>query len=223
MRQRHGSLQGQARSGGRERGARARRLRRAAAHRSPPGCATRRSARGRRQLRPPRRRRRGRAQPAVGGGGVRSASRRASAIAATSRRSRRELREIGSFHGHDARCPVVHLELHTGDLPRASAFYAELLRLAPGADRGRRAAPTSRSSWAAASAAASSSARRARPVWLPYVEVDAIDEVTDRARRLGASVLLEPREGPAGWRSVVPTPAGGEIAFWQPKARAEGA
>jgi hypothetical protein len=30
-------------------------------------------------------------------------------------------------------------------------------------------------------------------------------------------VLLEPREGPAGWRSVVSTPAGGEIAFWQPK------
>jgi hypothetical protein len=30
-------------------------------------------------------------------------------------------------------------------------------------------------------------------------------------------VLLAPREGPAGWRSVVRTPAGGEIAFWQPK------
>jgi hypothetical protein len=30
-------------------------------------------------------------------------------------------------------------------------------------------------------------------------------------------VLLEPREGPAGWRSVVATPAGGEIAFWQQK------
>ena len=38
-----------------------------------------------------------------------------------------------------------------------------------------------------------------------------------RARELGASVLLDPREGPAGWRTVVSTPAGGEIAFWQPK------
>ena len=35
--------------------------------------------------------------------------------------------------------------------------------------------------------------------------------------RLGAAVLLEPREGPAGWRSVVAAPAAGEIAFWQPK------
>ena len=31
-------------------------------------------------------------------------------------------------------------------------------------------------------------------------------------------VLLAPREGPAGWRSVVASPAGGELAFWQPKA-----
>jgi predicted enzyme related to lactoylglutathione lyase len=52
---------------------------------------------------------------------------------------------------------------------------------------------------------------------LPYVEVDQIAAATHRARKLGASVLLEPREGPAGWRSVVATPSGGEIAFWQPK------
>jgi predicted enzyme related to lactoylglutathione lyase len=56
-----------------------------------------------------------------------------------------------------------------------------------------------------------------RPLWLPYVEVAEIEEVTERARGLGARVLLEPREGPAGWRSVVTAPAGGEIAFWQPK------
>ncbi len=41
--------------------------------------------------------------------------------------------------------------------------------------------------------------------------------MTERAGRLGATVLLEPREGPAGWRSVVATPAGGDIAFWQAK------
>ena len=56
-----------------------------------------------------------------------------------------------------------------------------------------------------------------RPLWLPYVEVGAIERATERARDLGASVLLEPREGPAGWRSVVATGAGAELAFWQPK------
>jgi predicted enzyme related to lactoylglutathione lyase len=57
---------------------------------------------------------------------------------------------------------------------------------------------------------------RPRPL-APYVEVESITEATKRARLLGASVLLEPREGPAGWRSVLATPAGGEIALWQTK------
>jgi predicted enzyme related to lactoylglutathione lyase len=30
-------------------------------------------------------------------------------------------------------------------------------------------------------------------------------------------VLLEPREGPAGWRSVITTPEAGQIALWQQK------
>jgi len=46
-----------------------------------------------------------------------------------------------------------------------------------------------------------------RSLWLPYVEVTEIGGATERARSLGAAVLLEPREGPAGWR----------IAFWQQK------
>jgi predicted enzyme related to lactoylglutathione lyase len=45
-----------------------------------------------------------------------------------------------------------------------------------------------------------------------------IAEVTEAARRLGASALVPPREGPAGWRSVLVAPAGGMFALWQPKA-----
>ena len=67
------------------------------------------------------------------------------------------------------------------------------------------------------SAAASSKCGTARPPWLPYVEVDQIEESTEHARQLGASVLLAPREGPAGWRSVVSAPQCGELAIWQPK------
>jgi predicted enzyme related to lactoylglutathione lyase len=55
------------------------------------------------------------------------------------------------------------------------------------------------------------------PSWLPYVEVDDIDRAAKRARMLGASVVLPPREGPVGWRSILLVPAGGEIALWQPK------
>jgi predicted enzyme related to lactoylglutathione lyase len=31
-------------------------------------------------------------------------------------------------------------------------------------------------------------------------------------------VLLGPREGPAGWRSVIADPAGGEVGLWRSKS-----
>jgi uncharacterized protein len=112
--------------------------------------------------------------------------------------------------------PVVHLELRTDDLPRACAFYTKLF------------------GWTAESVRVGSSLYLAlvlgdgieggvteretdRPAWLPYVEVPDITAATDRGRRLGAAVLLEPREGPAGWRSVLAAPAGAQVALWQPK------
>jgi len=49
------------------------------------------------------------------------------------------------------------------------------------------------------------------------VEVERIRDATERARRLGATVLVEPREGLTGWRSVVSSPATAEVALWQPK------
>jgi uncharacterized protein len=113
--------------------------------------------------------------------------------------------------------PVVHLELHTGDLPRACAFYAGLCGWRPeriDAECGSYLA-LELGKGGVGGGIVECGARH--PLWLPYVEVDRISEATDRARRLGASVLLESREGPAGWRSVVEAPAGGEIAFWQPK------
>jgi predicted enzyme related to lactoylglutathione lyase len=112
--------------------------------------------------------------------------------------------------------PLVHLELHTADLPRACAFYSLLcgwrserivagrgfyLALEVGGPIGGGVVEC----------------ETQRALWLPYAEVADVVEVTERARLHGASVLLEPREGPEGWRSVVATPAGGEIALWQPK------
>ena len=113
--------------------------------------------------------------------------------------------------------PVVHLELHTGDLPRARAFYAELcgwrperiepargsylaLELGGGLGGGIVECATQQSAVAAL--------RRGRR--------------DRRGHRPGAAVSAplfcsSPAKGPAGWRSVVATPAGGEIAFWQQK------
>ena len=111
---------------------------------------------------------------------------------------------------------VVHLELHTQDLSAARAFYSQLLQwqaeqidcrwgtyqalhLGDGLEGGIVECGTEHASW------------------LPYAGVERIEVATERARDLGASVLLEPREGPTGWRSVLWTPAGGEIALWQQK------
>jgi predicted enzyme related to lactoylglutathione lyase len=113
-------------------------------------------------------------------------------------------------------CPVVHRELHTGDLPAASAFYARLLGWRPEWIETRAGSYFALGTDGEVGAGIAQCTTD-RPLWLPYVEVERIHEVTDRARRLGASVLLEPREGPAGWRSVVTAADGGDIALWQPK------
>jgi predicted enzyme related to lactoylglutathione lyase len=111
--------------------------------------------------------------------------------------------------------PVVHLELHTGDLPRASCFYAQLCGWR--AERIDAGGGPYLALGLGEIGGGIVECRTERPLWLPYVEVAEIAEATERARALGASVPLEPREGPAGWRSVVSAPTGAEIALWQPK------
>ncbi len=93
--------------------------------------------------------------------------------------------------------PVVHLELHTGNLPRACAFYTQLFgwraeRIAVG--------PSSYLALGLGDALDGGvvESDTDSSLWLPYVEVDDIARATERARALGAGVALEPREGPAG-------------------------
>src|SRR3954462_5322679 len=112
--------------------------------------------------------------------------------------------------------PVVHLELHTPDADGACDFYSLLF------------------GWQSERIEASAGSYLAlgmgenidggavehesgRPLWLPYVEGGDIAEATRLARILGAAVLLEPREGRAGWRAIIAPPSGGEVGLWQPK------
>ena len=112
--------------------------------------------------------------------------------------------------------PVVHLQLRTSNLPRAAAFYTQLF------------------GWRAETIHVCSTTYLALelgreidggvverdggdPSWLPYVEVAELGSALHRAQRLGARLVLPPREGPAGWRAVIEAPDGAEIAFWQQK------
>ncbi len=112
--------------------------------------------------------------------------------------------------------PVVHLELHTGSRERARAFYAELFGWREEhVDAGRRSYLALELGRGLGGGIVECATERA--LWLPYVEVPEIRAATDSARASGATVLLEAREGPTGWRSVVAAPAAGEVALWQPK------
>lgn len=112
--------------------------------------------------------------------------------------------------------PLAHLELHTPDGSAARAFYSQLLGWRP------ELIEIAQRSYLALDLGEGPSGGivecgTERALWLPYVSVPDIVAVTERAQELGGKVTLEPREGPAGWRSVVAVRGGGEIALWQSK------
>ena len=111
---------------------------------------------------------------------------------------------------------VIHLELHTADLRGAVDFYTRLLgwrseRIHAGNGSYLALGMGDRVGGGVVECPGD------QPLWLPYVEVPEIAGATNQAVVLGGEVLLGPREGPEGWRSVVAAPDGGEVAFWQPK------
>jgi hypothetical protein len=114
--------------------------------------------------------------------------------------------------------PVVHLEFHTDDPPQARDLYAELCGWRPQGIETRGGSYLSLELGDGFGGGIVECGTR-RPLWLPYVEVGRIDEATERATAAGATVMFGPREGPAGWRSVISVPDGAELAFWQPKRR----
>jgi predicted enzyme related to lactoylglutathione lyase len=112
--------------------------------------------------------------------------------------------------------PIVHVELRTGNVGRACCFYTQLF------DWSAETVHTGSGDYLAFGCGGRVGGGAVQhdtetAFWLPYVEVTDVDEACERARVLGATVLLSPREGPAGWRSIVGVPDGGEIALWQPK------
>ena len=113
--------------------------------------------------------------------------------------------------------PVVHLELHTANLSRACAFYTDLFDWIADPVRARGGTYLALD-LAAGIGGGVVEGEGEQALWLPYVEVASIEEATAHGRALGAGVRMEPREGPAGWRSILAVPAGAQVALWQPKS-----
>jgi len=114
--------------------------------------------------------------------------------------------------------PFVHLELNTPDLAKAKAFYGALfgwqfqdMDMGPsgiystfkpdeGPGGGITSMPTGNNGW------------------LSYVGVKNIQESTDKARSLGATILMGPQEIPdVGSMTILTDPTGCTIAMFQPK------
>ena len=68
--------------------------------------------------------------------------------------------------------------------------------------------------WAAVVEADDATAGR----WLPYVQVDDLDAATAKAKGLGATVVQDRTEGPAGPAVTIADPGGALVALWVPRA-----
>jgi uncharacterized protein len=120
--------------------------------------------------------------------------------------------------------PFVHIELHTGDVVRAKAFYSALfdwkLQDLPAPGGGETYTMIEVGEGTGGGMTGDS---QMPPHWLAYVGVDDVVATTAKARSLGATVLQDVVEvGDYGWMSVMRDPAGATFALWQPKPGAGG-
>ena len=117
--------------------------------------------------------------------------------------------------------PFVHVELHTTDLAKAKDFYRKLfdwkLEDSPMGDG------TTYTVIGVGQGTGGGMMKQPVPgapsAWLPDVAVDDVRVATEKARSLGATVVVDVTEIPnVGWFSVFVDPAGAHTALFKPKA-----
>ena len=116
--------------------------------------------------------------------------------------------------------PFVHVELHTGDVARAKEFYGKLFDWTlqdvpmPGGGSYTMIQPGN----GTGGGMTVSQAPGAPPHWLAYVGVEDVRASTQKAKQLGAKVVVDVMPvGEYGIMSVITDPTGATLALWQPK------
>jgi predicted enzyme related to lactoylglutathione lyase len=117
--------------------------------------------------------------------------------------------------------PFVHVELQTTDPAKASEFYKGLF------DWGLEEMPMGGESYTLIQVGEGTGGGIMKnPVpnvpshWLAYVNVDDVAASTEKAKGLGAKVLVEKTEVPTvGYFSVILDPTGAALGLWQSKAK----
>jgi predicted enzyme related to lactoylglutathione lyase len=114
--------------------------------------------------------------------------------------------------------PFVHIELNTTDLDQAKKFYTDLfgwemedletpegpysmINVGEGTGGGMMKQPVP----------------NAGSSWLPYVGVEDIEAATEKAKSLGAEIVMDVTEVPdMGWLSIFVDPTGAMLGLWKP-------
>lgn len=113
--------------------------------------------------------------------------------------------------------PFVHVELHTGDLAKAKAFYSGLF------DWNLQDLPMPGGTYTMINVGEGTGGGMMDdpgmpPQWLAYIGVDDVVATTAKAKSLGATVIQDVMEvGEYGWMSVITDPTGATFALWKAK------
>jgi predicted enzyme related to lactoylglutathione lyase len=117
--------------------------------------------------------------------------------------------------------PFVHIELHTGDLAKAKAFYSGLFdwKLQDLPMPGGGSTYTMINVGSGTGGGMMSNPAPGVPAhWLAYIGVDDVAAMTEKARSLGATIVQDAVEvGDYGWMSILTDPTGATFALWKPK------
>jgi predicted enzyme related to lactoylglutathione lyase len=112
--------------------------------------------------------------------------------------------------------PFVHLELMTPDLAVAKKFYAAMFGWEYVVDQVPEVGEYAMFKPAEGAGGGMLTMPGAPTAWMPYAGVKDINEATDKAERLGATVVkraVEVQE--RGWFSVLIDPTGACFGLWQ--------
>jgi uncharacterized protein len=126
--------------------------------------------------------------------------------------------------------PFVHVELNTSDIEKAKKFYGQLfdwtledVSMGSGGPPGLQASEGKYTMIQPGHGTGGGIVKQAVPgapsSWLAYVEVSDVAASTQKAKSLGARIMLDVTEVPgAGWMSVIVDPTGAALGLWKSKS-----
>lgn len=104
--------------------------------------------------------------------------------------------------------PFVWFDLRTPARDAAQRFYSSLLGWQVAGDGGLAAGGEP---WGVVA----EDSELSEAHWLPYIQVEDVDEASRRAVELGGTVIQPKTAGPAGFFTTIRDPTGARVALWQ--------